>query len=245
MSRSAKEVQLRLIELNYQVGQSGADGKMGPETREAIKAFQHAQGLYVDGIVGPLTEGALFPKPNPVAADAVSSVPSDWMPRANINRVIVHWTAGQHRASEDDRKHYHVLVEFDARLVRGIPTIDKNDASGARTGYAAHTLNCNTGSAGVSMCGMAGAVESPFSPGSAPLTQVQWDAMTRVVSDICRRYGVPVTDRTVLTHAEVQPNLGIAQRGKWDVTRLPFDPKTVGHRAVGDLLRRQVAALMI
>lgn len=246
MKRSLRQIQKRLIELNFSVGRSGADGRMGRDTEAAIRAFQHSRGLFVDGDAGPLTEAALFPDTasDPQTISLESSVPADWMPKADIDRVIVHWTAGQHRASSGDREHYHILVESDGRLVRGIPTIDKNDASGARSGYAAHTLHCNTGSAGVSMCAMVGAVESPFSPGPAPLTQAQWDAMTRVVADLCLRYGIPVTDRTVLTHAEVQPSLGITQKGKWDVTRLPFDPKTVGHRAVGDLLRRQVAALM-
>lgn len=245
-SRDLVDIQKRLIELGYPVGRAGADGKMGDDTRAAVRAFQHARGLYVDGDPGPLTQAALFPEPTPetpvLPADA--TVPASWMPKCDIDRVIVHWTAGQHRASEGDREHYHILIESDGRLVRGIPTIDKNDASGIRTGYAAHTLNCNTGSAGVSMCAMAGAVEQPFSPGPAPLTREQWNVMTRVVATLCQRYGIGVTDRTVLTHAEVQPNLGIRQRGKWDVTRLTFDASVVGHRAVGDLMRRQIAAFI-
>lgn len=246
MTASPRKIQERLLELNYDIGRAGADGKIGRDTEAAIRLFQQQHGLYVDGVVGKLTEAALFPpaaEPAPTLEPS-TTVPASWMPKADISRVIVHWTAGRHRASEVDRSHYHILTEGDGRLVRGVPTIDKNDASGARAGYAAHTLHCNTGSAGVSMCCMALAVESPFSPGPAPMTEVQWNANARVVADLCRRYGIPITDRTVLTHAEVQPNLGIAQKGKWDVTRLAFNPRVVGHRAVGDLLRQQVAALM-
>ncbi|WP_330166570.1 peptidoglycan recognition protein family protein [Rhizobium sp. GN54] len=108
--------------------------------------------------------------------------------------------------------------------------------------YAAHTLNANSGSIGVSLCCMAGASESPFSAGRAPMTRAQWDAMTSVVADLCRRYGIAVTDRTVLSHAEVQPNLGIAQRGKWDFSRLAFDPSVVGAKACGDKMRAEVRA---
>lgn len=247
MKKSVQDIQSRLIELNYSVGPAGADGKMGRNTEDGIRAFQHSVGLFVDGVAGPLTLAALFPStpdegPAQVLPAGSDAIPRGWLPKADMDRVIVHWTAGRHQASVDDRRHYHILWEADGTAVRGIPTIDKNDASGAKTGYAAHTLNCNTGSVGVSMCCMAQAVESPFSPGPAPMTQAQWDEMCRGVAQICRHYGIPVTDRTVLTHAEVQGNLGIRQRGKWDVTRIAFRPDVVGARACGDLLRRQVAS---
>jgi hypothetical protein len=54
-------------------------------------------------------------------------------------------------------------------------------------------------------------------------TKAQWDKMIQVVAELARHYRIPITPKTVLTHAEVQSNFGIAQRGKWDITRLPFD----------------------
>ena len=65
------------------------------------------------------------------------TVPSNWMPNATIARVILHWTAGAHKATEFDRKHYHLLIEDDGKLIRGIPTIDLNSLPRAKTGYAA------------------------------------------------------------------------------------------------------------
>jgi hypothetical protein len=61
----------------------------------------------------------------------------------------------------------------------------------------------------------------------------------------CRRYDIPVTPKTVLSHAEVQNNLGIKQRGKWDISRLAVDPSMNGAKACGDLLRASVAAVLV
>lgn len=170
------------------------------------------------------------------------TIPSEWMPSAAMQRVILHWTAGAHKATEFDRKHYHILIEADGKVVRGIPTIDLNTFPRARPGYAAHTLNCNTGSIGVSMCAMAGAVERPFNAGSAPLTKAQWDKASEAVADLCRHYKIAVTPKTVLSHAEVQTNLGILQRGKWDIAKLPFDPAFDTARECGDRFRAEVKA---
>lgn len=159
----------------------------------------------------------------------------------SLKRIIIHWTAGGNRASALDKEHYHWIVEGDGALVAGRfkPEANIRPLKGA---YAAHTLNCNTGSIGVSMAGMAGAVERPFSSGKAPLTSVQVQAMAALVARLCRQYGIPVTRETVLSHAEVQPTLKIQQRGKWDVAWLPGMTTTVDPVAVGDRFRAMVLA---
>lgn len=55
-----RKVQARLIELGYSCGSYGADSIFGIATYNAVKAFQRANGLAVDGIVGPLTWNKLF-----------------------------------------------------------------------------------------------------------------------------------------------------------------------------------------
>ncbi|MER8990435.1 peptidoglycan recognition family protein [Mesorhizobium sp. M0678] len=169
-------------------------------------------------------------------------IPSGWLPNATIQRVILHWTAGSHKATDFDREHYHLLIEGDGKLIRGIPSIDLNSLPKAKAGYAGHTLNCNTGSIGVSMCAMAGAIERPFKAGSQPLTKAQWDVASTIVAELCRRYTIPVGPKTVLSHAEVQANLGIQQRGKWDIAKLPFDPAFDTARECGDRFRAEVKA---
>lgn len=54
----------------------------------------------------------------------------------------------------------------------------------------------------------------------------------------------PDYTKTLLSHAEVQANLGIKHRGKRDISGLPFDPSVKGAKACGDLMRSAVAALL-
>lgn len=242
-------VQTALSRLGHAPGP--IDGAWGARTKAAVIAFQRAKGLSPDGVVGPKTIAALqaavaemrpvgAAPPPPFGPDG-RLVPADWMPGARIERMIVHWTAGGHRASATDKGHYHILIEADGKLVRGAPSIAANGIGGSGP-RANHTLNCNTGSIGVALCCMAGAVERPFRAGSAPMTAVQWKTLGDVLADLCRRYGVPVTPKTVLSHAEVQSNLGIKQRGKWDIARLAFDPSMVGAKACGEAMRAMVEA---
>lgn len=170
-------------------------------------------------------------------------VPDTWMPACRMQRIIVHWTAGTHTPSANDRSHYHILIDGAGQLVRGIPPISGN-ASPAKGARASHTLNCNTGSIGVSLACMGGAFESPFSSGKWPMKAEQWSALSLVLADLCERYAIPVDPKTVLSHAEVQSNLGIKQRGKWDIARLSFDLSVKGAKACGDLMRRNASAAL-
>jgi len=165
-------------------------------------------------------------------------IKKDWLPNCSMKRIICHWTAGAHRASQLDKAHYHILIEKDGKLVRGTHSIEDNVSTGDGV-YAAHTLGANTGSIGVAVCAMAGAVESPFSPGTSPMLELQFHTLARVVAELCRFYQIQVTPRTVLGHGEVQANLGITQKGKWDPLVLPWDP-SMGRTQVGNFLRSLV-----
>ena len=165
----------------------------------------------------------------------------------NIKRIVMHWTAGAHSANSTDRRAYHFIIEGDGNVVKGNNPPEANARiSNPRDGstYAAHTRGLNTGSIGVALAAMRGAKERPFDAGPSPITEAQLDAMAGLCADLCNRYGIPVTRETVLTHAEVQPTLGIAQRGKWDIMWVPGMSSAGDPVPVGDGLRDRVKAKM-
>ena len=61
-----KQLQNMLIEKGFSCGNSGADGIFGKDTEKAVKSFQKAAGLTVDGIVGAKTWNALEGQIEPV-----------------------------------------------------------------------------------------------------------------------------------------------------------------------------------
>lgn len=155
-----------------------------------------------------------------------------------MKRIIWHWTAGAYGDIAIEREHYHFLIVGD-RIVPGKRNPEANRST--RDGdYSAHTRALNTGSIGVAIDAMAGARQSPWSPGSYPIKREQVDALVRLSADLSETYGIPVERETMLSHAEVPRTLGVPQRGKWDITWLPGMDQP-GHPVnVGDELRRRV-----
>lgn len=174
-------------------------------------------------------------------------IPQHALPKVPMKRVHAHWTAGTYKPNEDyDRKAYHFIIAWDgskASLVLGKPTIDKNSGR-LKDGYSAHTLNSNTDSISISIASMAGAIESPFNPGKYPMRLEQFQLMCKVIAELNVAYNIPVTGKTNLSHAEVQPTLGIAQKNKWDFTRLPWREDIRGAIPVGNYMRDMIRVFM-
>jgi 3D (Asp-Asp-Asp) domain-containing protein/peptidoglycan hydrolase-like protein with peptidoglycan-binding domain len=77
-----EELQGQLLDLGFYEGNK--DGLFGPLTHAAVKGFQSAQGIQVDGIAGPETYANLYyTNPNPATAaaeEAVAATPAEEAP---------------------------------------------------------------------------------------------------------------------------------------------------------------------
>lgn len=74
-----KKIQKRLLKLGFNPGP--IDGIRGRMTTNAVRAFQASRGLLVDGIVGPVTYGALFASAEVTEAPLIDGMP--WFDEAN------------------------------------------------------------------------------------------------------------------------------------------------------------------
>lgn len=75
---AVRDLQKMLIKLGFSCGKGGADGIFGDDTLDAVKKFQKAARVTVDGIVGYQTYKAIE-----IAAESISEAP------VNKNQVIV------------------------------------------------------------------------------------------------------------------------------------------------------------
>lgn len=156
-----------------------------------------------------------------------------------MKRIVLHWTAGGYKANSIDLAAYHFVIEGDGTVKTGTHPVSANKAPLSKK-YAAHTLNCNSDSIGVSVAAMKDAVEAPFKTGPCPITTQQLAALVVKVASLAKEYKIPVTPSTILTHAEVEKTLGIKQKNKWDITYLPgFGKKTP--KEIGDILRKMIS----
>lgn len=156
-----------------------------------------------------------------------------------MKRIIMHWSAGTYEVSEADREHYHKMVDGDGNVHNGEHNIEDNEST-SDDDYAAHTKSLNTGSIGVALCAMAGAVQSPFDVGDYPITDVQLHAFANLIAELAKEYEIPIGRTTVLSHAEVEPTLGVKQDGKWDIMWLPGMVKPDNPVKVGDAIRSMI-----
>ena len=148
-----------------------------------------------------------------------------------MKRIIIHWTAGNAVSSSYEKHCYHYLVDSYGKIYKGKFKPEANEI--CRTGmYAPHTGGGNTGSIGISMCGMFG-FKNKYSIGKYPITRVQFEASMQLAAKIAKKYDIEITPETILTHYEFgKSHPKTTSAGKIDIIFLPpyswVEPQEVG-----------------
>lgn len=155
-----------------------------------------------------------------------------------MKRIILHWTAGSYQPNHTDFEHYHYLVNGQGLVIEGKYKPEDNlDCTDGK--YAQHTGGGNTGSIGVSMCGMLG-FKNRANVGQYPLTKAQVERCFKLVAELCKKYHIEITPQTVLTHYEFgKSHPKTTSAGKIDIVYLPPYP-TVEQNKIGDFIRGKV-----
>jgi hypothetical protein len=117
-------------------------------------------------------------------------------------------------------------------------------------GYAAHTKGFNSGSVGLALCGMRGAVDrrpdegqvGDVDPGPSPITSQQLNVAIALCVQFLTIWGFHPTEDRIFTHYEAEALHGVKQSGKWDITYIPG--KLFSRRACGPWIRRQIGRFM-
>lgn len=230
-----KGIQAKLLQLDYAIG--SADGVLGDKTEKALHTVLD-KALMARKLAQP---GA-----TPIVqAKYRRLIPATALDRVDMRRLHWHWTGGGYTASETDLDAYHFVVEGDCDVMIGTHRIRDNvNVSGkSPDDYAAHTKNANSGAIALSFAAM-GRAKERVTNGPFPIKEDQFYAGIHASAQLIEFYRIPVTDKTTLSHAEVQANLGIAQNQKWDITVLEFAPTLKTAKAVGDFMRAEVRKLL-
>lgn len=155
-----------------------------------------------------------------------------------MKRIIIHWTAGTNYSTEYERNHYHFLIDKDCNVIKGKYNPEDNyDCHDGK--YAAHCGGGNTGSIGVALCGMLG-YKSFSNVGRYPITKKQCEKMFRFVAELCKKYDIPITPDTIMTHYEFgQKHPNTSSFGKIDIIYLPPYPEQP-KECIGNFIRNKV-----
>lgn len=143
-------------------------------------------------------------------------------------RIILHWTGGGPKANSVDLAHYHLVVNQDGTVVKGVHPIAQNMKKlSVKDTYASHTGGFNSFSIGLSYAGMKdshlGKDETKY-----PLTEKQVRVGLKLAAALCKEYQLdPSNPAHLFTHTEawtLHKIKGQMNDQKIDITILPFLP---------------------
>ncbi|MEX0306019.1 MAG: peptidoglycan-binding protein [Ruegeria sp.] len=189
----------------------------------------------IDGIPGPRTRAAIAALMDHRGVSRVNDI----FHGSGLHRIHWHWTAGAEGVIDLELNHYNFVIDHGGKPHEGVYSLRAQSGYSPERG-AYHTWRANTGAIGLAVDCMAGAWERPFDPGTAPMTSAQLGALVDLSAELGMTHDIPVSRFSMLSHAEVQPTLGIRQKQKWDITWLPGMAKPGDPIEVGDRIRAMV-----
>lgn len=209
MNYTTRDLQARVCALGFV---TGVDGMKGPGTRKAVDQAMRSKGVKRE---------------------------HDLFHDSGIHGLVWHWTAGRDMPTPDDMSHYNDVFDCDGNQYDGGARIEHQANYDWRKGVGvSHTRNANTGRGGLAVAGMHKSQGWPsLDFGSHPITWDGIDAMLERSAEYCQNFDIPVSKWSTLSHAEVQPTLGITQQGKWDFVVHPDSTRTEDPVSIGDIFR--------
>ena len=155
-----------------------------------------------------------------------------------MKRIVIHWTAGGHFPTSYEKERYHFLVDSLGAVHSGKFKPEANLV--CKKGlYAMHTGGGNTGSIGISMCGMAG-FRSKNNQGDYPITKIQFEAAMKLCAKLAKKYDIKITPESVLTHYEFgQSHPKTTSYGKIDIIFIPSYP-WISRDDAGSFIRSKI-----
>ena len=151
---------------------------------------------------------------------------------ASLTKITFHHTGGVYTPNQTDLNAYHFLIDGDGKVIKGKykPEDNINCKDGV---YARHCGGMNTGNIGIAICAM-------YSK-DYPIKRIQLEAACKLAAELAERYGIRITNKSILTHAEVGKLLPHStSAGKIDIINLPC-MAVYGIENVGNTLRNKVA----
>jgi hypothetical protein len=219
MFYTTKDLQGRVNALNYETGNPFEplvlDGMSGPKTRRVVASAMK--------LVGVTKEKDLFHD-------------------SGLMGVVWHWTAGRDTPTKDDLSHYNGLSDYEGNHYDGgaRPEHQSNYDWRKKIGVS-HTKNMNTGWIGEGVAGMKNAKGWPsLKWGSHPVTWEGIDSMLEWTAIYNKRFWIPNSPWSNLSHAEVQGTMNVKQNNKWDYMVLPGDTVVRTARMIGNILRQRL-----
>jgi len=203
-----------------------------------VNALRGSLALKVDGMKGPTTRRVVAE----VMREEGVNKEKNLFHGSGLHRVNWHWTAGRDVPTKDDCSHYNDVSDFQGNIYDGGARPEHQANYDWRKGIGvSHTKNCNTGVIGSAVAGMYRAEGWPsLKWGTHPITWEGIDSMLERSAVYSKKFWIPVSRWSFMTHAEVQERLGIKQNNKWDYMVLPGDKSVRSATVVGDILRKRL-----